>query len=42
MMVLKVSGTYIDNDAEWKSAEEETFMEKDKDIADHELNIDFE
>ena len=33
---------YIDNDAEWLSAEEETFMEKDKDIADHELNIDFE
>ena len=34
--------TYIDNDAEWNSAEEETFMEKDEDIADHELNIDFE
>ena len=34
--------TYIDNDAEWNSAKEETFMEKDEDIADHELNIDFE
>ena len=34
--------TYNDNDAEWNSAKEETFMEKDEDIADHELNIDFE
>ena len=34
--------TYIDNDAEWNSAKEETFVGEDEYIADHELNIDFE
>ena len=34
--------TYIDNNVEWNSAKEETFMEEDDDTADHELTIDFE
>ena len=40
---LECFRTYIDNDVEqWNSADEEMFVEEDEDIANHELNIDFE